>query len=527
MFKSIIDLTDTLSLYDPELISIQQQDIVIKTAKMLLKDQNDFESDIIYIGYASQLTETLSTISLINLICILDVPIPDKLRSNTNVNIVLLNKSVDIANILNKIFGLLSEEDLRLNNCMIRLFDSLSKGNGLQSIVDIGYEMLGNPLHVIDLSWKHLASSKDPVTDDIVWQEFITTGYQSVTSVSHYLNSNFTFKLLNSPEPYFWKDNYAKYSRLMSRITIGNKPIAVVGALDQKRPFKESDRKLLTIICDALSAEMQKNKFIHFTKGLLYEEFIKDMLDKKLVDSNVIEERKEYLHLNLKKNIYVLTIDITEFDSQHSSLSFIQGVLERIIVDSKSIIYNDNIVMVASFDQQKNFIECYQKKIDEFLNSVKIRIGVSRPFNNLEQIYDYYIQSFEALSISEHMKNNQVFISYDDYAIFHMIKICSTHDDLKKFCIPSLLKLIEYDRINNTPFTKSLYTYVISSESITDSAHVLNIHRNTMIYRIEKILEIMGLDTLDYETLLHIKLSFKLLEYDNECLPLFFNDQRP
>ncbi|MEL7656668.1 MAG: helix-turn-helix domain-containing protein, partial [Bacillota bacterium] len=512
-------------LYGPEFTSIQQEKICIQSVRMLLDNQKDFESDVLYIGYTSQLSEKISTISLINLICILDIPISDKLKSNANVNMILFNKSFDLASVFNKIYDLLTEDDLRLNDYMVKLFDSLSQGKGLQNIVDIGYEMLGNPLHVIDLSWKHIASSKDPVIDDIVWQEFITTGYQSVTSVSHYLNSNFTYKLLNSPEPYFWKDNYAKYGRLMSRITIGNKPIAVAGALDQKRPFRESDRKLMTIICDALSAEMQKNKFIHFTKGFLYEEFIKDLLDKKIVDSNFIEERKEYLHLNLKQNIYVLTVDISEFDSEHNSLSFIQGVLERIIVDSKSIIYNDNIVMVASFNSQKDFIECYQEKIDEYLHSVKIRIGISRAFNNLENMREYYLQSLEALNLSQHMNRNQIFITYDDYAIYHMIEVCAQNDDIKKFCIPSLLKLIEYDHKYNTPFTKSLYTYVLCSESITESAHVLKIHRNTMIYRIDKIIEIMGADISDYETLLHIQLSFKLLEYDKSYSAVFSDIQ--
>ncbi len=525
MYGSILALIDMLKHYSPEFISVYDQNIMIKCVKMLWKDQNVFDPDVLYVGYTSQLPLAISTLSSASIVCIPDISFPDEYKENTNVNLIFINKTVDIAKVFNEISDFLSE-DQTLNYYTTKLLNSLAKRKGLQSIVDIGYEMLGNPFHVIDLSWKQLACTRITASDDCVWHEFDSTGYLSIESVSHYLSVNFTPKLLNSPTPFFWYDGYTKYGRLMGRISIGDKAIGVIGVLDKNRPFKESDIKLVSIICDALSAEMQKNKFIHFTKGLLYEDFIKDLLDRKVIDSSVIKERTKYLHLNLKKYIYVLTADITEFDSTHISLSFIRGMLERIIDESKGIVYNDNIVMVVSSNHEKNFVECYHEKLNEFLRDNKLRIGVSRAFINLESIYEYYIQSLEALNLGKRMKSDKVFISYNDYAIFHMIELCSKNDDLIKFCSPALLTLIEYDLLYNTPFTKSLYNYILYSKSITEAAHALNIHRNTMIYRVEKITEIMKADISDYETLLHIQLSFKLLEYDNKYLQVFSNEEK-
>ncbi|SMP68068.1 PucR family transcriptional regulator [Anoxynatronum buryatiense] len=415
-----------------------------------------------------------------------------------------------------------STEDEHLSYYSIKLLDSLAERKGLQHIVDLGYEMLGNPFHVVDLSWKRLAYTKNCIADDDrLWQEFDATGYLSVKSVTHYLSVSFTQKLINSPTPFFWDDGYTKYGRLMSRISIGNKAIAAIGVLDKNRPFKESDIKIASIISDALSAEMQKNKFIHFTKGLLYEDFIKDLLDKKIANSNVMEERKNYLHLNLKKHIYVLTADVSEFDSTRISLSFIQGMLERIIGESKSIIYNDHIVIVVSYNQEKDFRKCYEEKTKELLKDNKIRIGISRPFTNLEHIHPFYLQSLEALFLGVRMKSDNIYIPYDDYAIYHILKTCSKQDDLLEFCNPSLLALIRYDLEYDTDYTKSLYVYTISSKSITSSANTLKMHRNTMIYRIRKIAEIMKMDLSDYETFLHIQLSFMVLKYDNKYVHLF------
>ena len=51
------------------------------------------------------------------------------------------------------------EDNLILSRYSLELVRTLSKGSDLQALVDLGYQMLGNPFTITDLSVKLLAST--------------------------------------------------------------------------------------------------------------------------------------------------------------------------------------------------------------------------------------------------------------------------------------------------------------------------------------------------------------------------------
>jgi len=61
------------------------------------------------------------------------------------------------------------DQNLLHSDYLLRLIRKLSKESGLQALVDLGYEMLGNPFTITDFSVKLLAhTGETKVTDDPV-----------------------------------------------------------------------------------------------------------------------------------------------------------------------------------------------------------------------------------------------------------------------------------------------------------------------------------------------------------------------
>ncbi|MCR4435772.1 MAG: helix-turn-helix domain-containing protein [Clostridiales bacterium] len=146
-----------------------------------------------------------------------------------------------------------------------------------------------------------------------------------------------------------------------------------------------------------------------------------------------------------------------------------------------------------------------------------MKSGVSRCFYSLEDLREHYIQSVYALKLGKLLHDERNVFLYEDYAIFHVVEACSAAGDLKKYCHPSLLKLIEYDKQNNTSFVQTLAKYVYNSKNVAETANDLHIHRNTILYRIEKISEIMNVDLTNSNIILQLHFSFKIIEYENKC----------
>lgn len=401
-----------------------------------------------------------------------------------------------------------------------KLLESLSQESGLQRIVEIGYEMLGNPFSITDMSNKLIAITNNAkCNDDPVWNEIVASGYTSFTSWSYYVTNKLVEMIDTSESPFFWTDAYSKYPRIMGNIKIGTKQIACIGVCAHERPFKESDLELTSLLCKAISIELQKNEFIHYSRGLMHENFTEDLLEGKVTDDKVISERIKTLNLKFKKNLFVITIRISDFVDSQTSLTFMRNEFEKKVNNSKAVVYAENIVMIISCDHEKKFLKSELEDLKGFLKTSNMYAGISRCFNSLVEVRDHYLQSLDALKLGIRIDKEAALFKYEDYAIYHIIDMCSNDGDLKRNCHPSLLNLIEYDMQNNTKYTLSLYTYIISSKNMTVSASTLDIHRNSMQYRIVKIEHIMDVDLNNSDTMLHLHLSFKILEFLKIALP--------
>lgn len=402
-----------------------------------------------------------------------------------------------------------------LDSVTVKLLDSLSKGYSFQQLVDLGYEILGNPFAINDYSGKTIAIIRVPgAEDDPQWHELSIQGYNSTDFISYYLNQEKLIQKMNETSfPIFWKDRRIKYRRILGKIEARGKQLGTIGVIEFNRPFEERDLALVDVYCKALSAEMQKDKFVQSAKGLMYESFIKDLLDGVITDSQEIMERIKHIGLDLKNNIYIMTIDITEFDNTYQSLSQIRNLLENMIDNSKAIIYNNYIVAIVSCNNETYMKDFLLPKIREFLNKDRMSAGMSRSFENAEHLRVHYRQSLEALQLGRHLNKDGPLFSYADYTVSHMISLCARHSELPMCCHPKVIELMEYDRENNSVFTKTLYAYIINLRNMSDAANASSLHRNTMTYRVEKIRELTGMDLEDNELLFQLYLSFKVLEY--------------
>ena len=57
-----------------------------------------------------------------------------------------------------------------------------------------------------------------------------------------------------------------------------------------------------------------------------------------------------------------------------------------------------------------------------------------------------------------------------------------------------LLRLLQEDRENNTDLYYTLKVYLLNENNVTMAADSLHIHRNTLVYRLDKLQKSTGLD---------------------------------
>ena len=305
MSVSLEMIAEALKKYNPE-VHLSMKDYFIETAIMLNHPQPSFEPEILYIGKASDLEKIPTRRSPINLLCVYDSPIQQEYNECFWLNLITVCNQVNVACLYKEVKDLLIARRQNIQ-ASVKFFDSLVSGHGLQKIVDTGSEILGNPLIVNDAASRYLAYTKNMVVNNSIWQELINSDFISHEGMKPALILEQMKIITESAVPVI-STHYVGRRYLLSRITVNNRSIGSVGMMEYEKPIEEKDAEILQFFCRVVSCEMQKESFFSYTQGATYEFLIADLLEGKISNPTIVHERMSALALDLKENLYILTV---------------------------------------------------------------------------------------------------------------------------------------------------------------------------------------------------------------------------
>ncbi|SHN49558.1 PucR C-terminal helix-turn-helix domain-containing protein [Desulfitobacterium chlororespirans DSM 11544] len=405
-----------------------------------------------------------------------------------------------------------------------KLLKALSADSSLQSLVAIGHELLQNPFSILDLRANVLAiTGESSVEDDPVWNETVHTASNSLQTFSYYVDNKLIEKIAESDAPFFWSDAYSKYPRIIGKIMIEGEHLAHIIVCAHQRNFNEGDLNTVSLLCQAVSIELQKSKYVIYSRELSHEAFLYDLLEGIPQNLKHMDKQLNQLRLALKSILCVITVDISNWDKTISTLPYLKDELELHLNYAKGVIHNRKIILIASFESEQQFFATELEGLRQFILAYNLEAGISRPFYNLKELRYFYLESIEALKIGKLIHTDRSIFQYEDYVIFHLI-INFTRDNedlysLYRLIHPGIIKLLDYDKQNKSEYAYSLYTYIFNFKNTTSSAASLNIHRNSFFNRMEKIEKLTNMDLNHSDTLHYLYFSFKILELLNISMP--------
>ena len=133
-----------------------------------------------------------------------------------------------------------------------------------------------------------------------------------------------------------------------------------------------------------------------------------------------------------------------------------------------------------------------------------VRVAYGLPTDNLEELIFSYRQAITALEVAEQFLQDEIFVSYDKLGPGRLIN--TLPENVCSAFINENFEAGEIDSIDE----EILYTVEVffdNSLNISETARKMFIHRNTLIYRINKLYNQIGLDVRNFEDALTFKLA--------------------
>lgn len=416
-------------------------------------------------------------------------------------NYILLN-TTDINLVFNKILAYFEKNQVWFH----QLTSMISSNCLLKDALNLFQTVLPFPLMVLDASQTVLASSENYGigTIDSQWDQMLTTGSFGIEIIEKFNNLHQNMIWLKTPylvpaDPFpFQSYNYNIY---MDNDFMGHVTLIIIN-----NSFGNAEKDWFDIACEAIlnwfSLYADQNEILR-----------KQAIFKELLEGDFQNMKRFINALNTMgwKKICKKRLLILACISTHLNMNLHISKLINQKTDSLYAINYQNSIVVMINEENLPYKKALEI-IHPIMQSNGYYGGSSNTFIKLTDLPDYFSQA--KIAVQHGAAIPGAIHACHDHILPYIFQVLKTHSNLE-LCHPSLLILREYDQKNHTDFCQLLYTYLQNECNQTKTAEKLNMHRNSLIRKINHLLEISHLDLNDYETRFHLLISF---EYEKQVL---------
>jgi purine catabolism regulator len=193
---------------------------------------------------------------------------------------------------------------------------------------------------------------------------------------------------------------------------------------------------------------------------------------------------------------------IAEQSNIDSSLYLARRYIARLAPDASLWHYGPRLVVflpVQSAGKNLGLTEQLQKISDRIASEnspYTISMGISSITEEIDLFRDAFDGANQSLNLgSVFQGQTSVVTRYDDLGLLRIVAADDSAARLQRFCDDTIGKLIRYDQEHDTELVLTLRV-LLEKQSVALAAKALNIHYNTLRYRLERIKEVLG-DVLD------------------------------
>jgi purine catabolism regulator len=137
-------------------------------------------------------------------------------------------------------------------------------------------------------------------------------------------------------------------------------------------------------------------------------------------------------------------------------------------------------------------------------------VGVSRVVRSLAGLCGAVRQALDAWELGRHIAGLESPYFYEQMGLYRLLAELRGRDELARFYDETLGELARYDREHNTELVHTLEAFFEGNANASQTSRALYVHRNTLNYRLQRIVEITGLDLNDAEARLAFQLALKI-----------------
>ena len=278
--------------------------------------------------------------------------------------------------------------------------------------------------------------------------------------------------------------------------------------------FVEGEDKMAEKMSKLLSISLGNIKNLYdekYDKG----SFIKNIILDNILPSDIYIKSKE-LHFNTEESRIVFLI---KFYGKTDMMPF--EMLQNMFPDkSKDYVISvgeHDIVLVKDVKPgtESKDVEKIATNIADTLSAefyTKVAIGISTTVENIKDLARAYKEAQVALEVGKVFETEKNIISYENLGIGRLIYQLPT--TLCEMFLQEVFKKGSLESLDRETLM-TIQCFFENNLNVSETSRKLFVHRNTLVYRLEKIRKLTGLDLREFEHAITFKVALMVRKYLN------------
>ena len=246
-----------------------------------------------------------------------------------------------------------------------------------------------------------------------------------------------------------------------------------------------------------------------FDKG----NFFKNIITDNILPGDISLKAKElHISFNVSRTVFLIKVDKAKDIQSHE---VVLGLFPNKVKDFVIELDEENTVLIKELKAADDYNEVDRtaKAIIDTLNTelmVKAQIGIGSAVNNVRDIGRSFKEAQTALQIGSIFESDKAIVNYNNLGIGRLIYQLPT--TLCKLFLKEVFKEGSLESLDRETLL-TIQKFFENNLNVSETSRQLYVHRNTLVYRLDKIQKITGLDLRIFDDAITFKVSMLVKKY--------------
>lgn len=262
-----------------------------------------------------------------------------------------------------------------------------------------------------------------------------------------------------------------------------------------------------------ITAFQIQNLLVAYKERFDGDNFIKNLLLDNLLLVDIYSRAKK---LRIENNVpRVVFLIETEIDKEFNVVEIVRSIFPTKQKDFVTAVDEKSIILVKELKEKdsKEEIDQISKHIYDTLSAeamTSVYVAIGTVVNDLKNVSASYKEAKMALEVGKIFEENKKIVNYEQLGIGRLIYQLPA--PLCKMFINEVLHELSMDQFDEETLT-TVNKFFENNLNVSETSRQLYIHRNTLVYRLDKLQKMTGLDLRNFDDAIIFKIMLMVSKY--------------